>query len=109
MDANIFVENVKKICASKGIGVTAACEASGAGKSLISDINRGINPRIERIARLATYLDCTVSQLYGEEKKEPTTVPGDGLDPEMLDMLRRVPPEKMEEVKRYLRFQAEQQ
>lgn len=66
MDVAAFVQNVKDRCSAKGMGVTAACQDSGAGKSFISDLNRGIIPRVERLEKLATYLGTTVSDLLGE-------------------------------------------
>lgn len=46
-------------------------------------------------------------RIEGQEKK-PTPVPGDGLDPELVALIKRIPADRMPEVERYLRFQAEQ-
>ena len=43
-----------------------------------------------------------------DNKKRPTPVPGDGLDPELVALIKRIPADRMPEVERYLRFQAEQ-
>lgn len=41
-------------------------------------------------------------------KKKPTLVSEDGLDPELVALIKRIPSDRMPEVERYLRFQAEQ-
>ena len=41
------------------------------------------------------------------EQKKPTPVSEDGLDPELVALIKRIPADRMPEVERYLRFQAE--
>ena len=67
MDTEKLVQNIKKYCDLKGIGYTAACRDSGAGKSLISQIeSRGVIPSVEKVQMLADYLGITTSELLGE-------------------------------------------
>lgn len=67
MNIEIFVQNVKYYCALKGVKPTVACEESGAGKNLLSQmIHRGSLPTVGRVHLLAQYLGCTVSDLLGE-------------------------------------------
>lgn len=67
MDLDVLVQNIKKYCALKGVKPTIACRESGAGKSLISQIeSRGVVPSIVKIQLLADYLGVTVSDLLGE-------------------------------------------
>lgn len=72
MNKEQLVENIKKYCALKGVKPTPACRDSGAGTSLINDIERGRTPSVERIQMLAQYLGCTVSDLLGETNGEAT-------------------------------------
>lgn len=60
-----------------------------------------------RLPQIAKVLDTTASYLLGEDEK-PATVAGDGPDPELWELLKRIPEDRMPEVERYLRFQAEQ-
>lgn len=104
MDKQIFVQNIKKYCALRGIKPTIACAESGAGKDIINQLEkRGSIPSVERVQLLAQYLGVTVSELLGEptpegqaraaltehlaqevrdrlsdEQKEPIPVGGDG-------------------------------
>lgn len=102
MDADKFVENVKRYCAAKGTTPTAACAESGAGKDLLSRLaKRGIMPSIEKVQLLAQYLGCTVSELLGEQKERPAE--GEALGDELtageqalLQLWRDVPAEKQE-------------
>jgi len=43
----------------------------------------------------------------GPEEK-PASISADGLDPELLELIKQIPDDRMPEVERYLRFQAEQ-
>lgn len=107
MDKELFVQNVKMLCLQKGIKPTNACKESGVGGSFINDIERGRVPSVGKVQMLADYLGVTTSELLGENAK-PATVAGDGPDPELWELLKRIPEERMLEVERYLRFQAEQ-
>lgn len=67
MEKEIFVENVKKYCAQKGVTPTVACAESGAGKDLLGRLaNHGMVPSVGKVQLLAQYLGCTVSDLLGE-------------------------------------------
>lgn len=72
MNKEQLVENINKYCALKGVKPTPACRDSGAGRSLINDIERGRTPSVERIQMLAQYLGCTVNDLLGESNGEAT-------------------------------------
>lgn len=67
MDKTLFVQNIKFYCERKGVKPTNACRDSGAGASLISNIEtRGQTPSVEKVEQLAHYLGVTVSTLLGE-------------------------------------------
>ena len=71
MDKQIFVQNIKKYCALRGIKPTIACAESGAGKDIINQLEkRGSIPSVERVQLLAQYLGVTVSELLGEPTPE---------------------------------------
>lgn len=76
MDKRLFVQNVKMYCQLRGVKPTIACAESGAGKSLLSQIEtRGNIPSVEKVQLLAHYLGVTTSELLGE------TVTGEDLSP----------------------------
>ena len=79
MDANVFVQNVKKYCAIKGVAPTVACRESGAGKSLMSQVAQGIVPSVSKVQLLAQYLGVTTSDLLGEAQKSSPPSEEDGL------------------------------
>ncbi len=75
MNVELFVENVNKYCARKGVKPTVACEESGAGKNLMGQLTkRGTVPSVTRVQLLAQYLGCTVSDLLGEDPTPPDPV-----------------------------------
>lgn len=100
MDAQLFVQNVKKHCKIKGIKPTPACRESGVGTSFINDIERGKKPSIEKVQLLAAYLGVTTSELLGEKRpadgeasgqnEEGGTIPGFfDLTPERRELVRQ--------------------
>ena len=97
MDANVFVQNVKKYCAIKGVAPTVACRESGAGKSLMSQVAQGIVPSVAKVQLLAQYLGVTTSDLLGEAQKSSPSktdrlleVFGDLTEDEKQDVARYV-------------------
>lgn len=106
METELFVQNVKKYCALKGVKPTNACAESGAGKSLMSDItNRGRIPSVERIQLLAQYLGCTVSDLLGE--KAISSPPSE--DDELQRKITALDPEARKQAEDYLDYLIEKQ
>lgn len=75
MNIDLFVENVKRYCAAANTKPTIACENSGAGKNMLTNLTkRGVVPSISRVQMLAQYLGCTVSDLLGEDPAPPDPV-----------------------------------
>lgn len=75
MNIDLFVENVKRYCAAANTKPTVACENSGAGKNMLTNLTkRGVVPSISRVQLLAQYLGCTVSDLLGEKETSPDPV-----------------------------------
>lgn len=107
MDVAKIVQNIQELCHKRGVKPTVAARESGAGKDLITNMKtKGTQPSIEKIRLLAEYLQCNISDILGGEK-EPATVSSGELDPEVIALLKRIECQgKMDEVKRYLRFQA---
>lgn len=109
MDAVIFVQNIKSLCAKRGVKPTVACKESGAGKDLINQIERrGSLPSIEKVQLLANYLGVTTSELLGEKTKP--TVGDDGLsdgEQALLNLFRQLTPEQQDMVIRMVQAAAD--
>lgn len=72
MDLEILVQNVKRLCALKGVKPTIACRESGAGKDFINKVEtQKSTPSVEKVQLLAQYLGVTTSELLGEEATGP--------------------------------------
>lgn len=63
------MQNVKKYCKLKGVKPTVACKESGVGTSFINNIEKGSEPSVAKVQKLAAYLGVTTSELLGEEKE----------------------------------------
>ena len=72
MDLEILVQNIKRLCALKGVKPTIACRDSGAGKNFINKIEtQKSTPSVEKVQLLAQYLGVSTSELLGEETIGP--------------------------------------
>lgn len=90
------MQKVKLLCNAKGITPAIACRESGAGESLIYNVNRGRIPAVDRFQLLAAYLGVTTSELLGETNA-PTIVSGDSSPAErLLGLLENLNPEGQE-------------
>lgn len=110
MDANVFVQNIKRLCTKKGIKPTNACKESGVGGSFINDIERGRTPSVSKVQMLADYLGVTTSELLGETKKP--TVQDDGLteaEQALMDLFRQLTPDQQDMVIRMVQAAADKQ
>ena len=76
MNKDIFVKNVKRYCALRGVKPTVACRESGAGVNFINKITtQGSIPSVERVQLLAQYLGVTTSELLGERPPDIPAFP----------------------------------
>ena len=73
MDLEILVQNIKRLCALRGVKPTIACRESGAGKDLINKVETQKSvPSVEKVQLLAQYLGVSTSELLGEEAPSPS-------------------------------------
>ena len=108
MDAQIFVQSIKKYCELKGVKPTVACRESGVGSSFINNVERGQTPSVAKVQMLAEYLGVTTSDLLGE-KKEPTAQ-DDGLSEgelALITLFRQLTPDQQEMVIRMVQAAAD--
>lgn len=90
MDRAIFVENIKKYCAQRGVKPTVACRESGAGADLINQMERrGSIPSVERVQQLAQYLGVTTSELLGEAASAGAAIEIAGEELDIIEAYRR--------------------
>lgn len=78
LDTEVFVQNVKRLCALKQTTPTVACDESGAGRNLIPNLKKGSIPSVEKVQLLAQYLGVTTSELLGEVP-DPAALDGPAL------------------------------
>lgn len=102
MDKDIFVQNIKKYCAIKGVKPTVACKESGVGGSFINDIERGRRPLVTKVQILAEYLGVTTSELLGETAT-PADQQANGRDAEFAQLFGQLTPDQQDLVLAQLR------
>lgn len=107
MDKQIFVQNIKKYCALRGVKPTIACRESGAGADMINQIERrGSVPSVERVQLLAQYLDVTVGELLGERPPDAPKFPN---HPDLVILYDQLSKEAQQEVMAFIEFKRTQE
>ncbi len=107
LDKAVFVQNIKKYCAVKGIRPTVACRESGVGNSFINNIeSRGQVPSVEKVQLLARYLGVTVSELLGEDASGTSQGPA---QPYLVMRYNQLSQEGQEKVMAFVEFTALQE
>lgn len=129
-------EQIKLFRREKGLTQKQLADACGMADSAIRKYESGnVRPKMATVSRIAKALGVEPLELTSHdpnypitftvpidelpeaihnmfsnntEQKKPTPVSGDGLDPELVALIKRIPADRMPEVERYLRFQAEQ-
>lgn len=101
------MQNIKQICAIRGIKPTVACRESGAGANLINKMeSRGSIPSVEKVQLLAQYLGVTVSELLGEDASETAQGPA---QPYLVMRYNQLSQEGQEKVMAFVEFTALQE
>lgn len=102
LDRDIFVQNIERYCAIKGVTPTVACRDSGVSSSFLVNIKRGQTPSVAKVQQLAQYLGCTVSDLLGEQSDaNNSSLPKES---ELLRKITALSPEYREKAEEYLDF-----
>lgn len=64
----MLYENIKRLCAEKGISIWALEKEIGIGNGVIGKWGiKGSSPRLETVKAVADYFGCTVDELLKEE------------------------------------------
>lgn len=106
MDKQVFVQNVNMYCKLRGVTPTVACEKSGAGRNLLSQMKtRGIIPSLEKGQLLAHYLGVTTSELLGETGPQNLAIQD---QPYLVMRYNSLPPKVQEEVMAFIEFKVAQ-
>ena len=74
----MFFTNFVDQCNKKGESPSAAAEAMGFKRSVVTRWKSGTEPRQATLQKIASYFGCSVSDLT-DKKETPTTVSDDGL------------------------------
>lgn len=86
----VFYHNYVNQCNNKGMSPSAAAEAMGFKRSMVTRWKDGSQPRQATLQRMADFFECSVTDLTEETKKDQ---PGEGLvndDPELTEYLKEL-------------------
>ena len=91
----MFYHNYVDQCNRKGMSPSAAAEAMGFKRSVVTRWAIGTKPRQATLQRIADFFGCSVNELI----KNPATENGDGMkesDEAILNFMRSLPKEKLQ-------------
>lgn len=107
MDKELFVQNIKKFCALRGVKPTVACRESGVSSSFITNIeSKGQVPSIEKVYMLASYLGVTINDLVGEDIITSSRGPE---QPYLVRQYNRLSKQAQMEVRAFIEFKVTQE
>jgi transcriptional regulator with XRE-family HTH domain len=104
----VFYDKYAQLCKGRGISMSAAAQAAGLSKSLVTKwkTNKVEVPSPDVLMKLSAYFNMPVSELLGEEEKEKPTAQGDGLTENqriLMEFAASVPDDKAEMILRVIR------
>lgn len=99
-------ERIRQCAKQQGKSVNEMLIACGLGKNTVAKLSKDTDILTTNLAKIADYLDCSVDYLLGRDgqKEKPAPTNGGELDPELADLIRRIPTHRMPEVQQYLRY-----
>ena len=87
----MFYNNYVNLCNIKGLSPSAAAEAMGFKRSVVSRWSKGTQPRQATLQKIADYFGVTVEYLSGEaedQNKKPGQIPLAGLSEEKQQLIK---------------------
>lgn len=103
MTNEALILNIERYCKLRGEKKTNACAEAGVGKSFISDLRRGQSPAIEKVAKLAAYFGCSVSDLVGDSAEAAA----DPREQAFLDLVRQMDEAQQDMMYKFLKSMVE--
>ena len=98
----LFSEGVKLERKKLGYSQQELATKSGVPQSTISAVESGVRkPTEDTMVMIAKGLNCSVGDLLGEVRKEPTAA-GDGLDQELIDLVTGLSPQEIQRVRDFV-------
>lgn len=79
----MFFTNYVEQCNKKGLSPSAAAEAMGFQRSVVTRWSKGTEPRAATLQKIASFFGCSVEDL---QKEKPTTDNGSGFNPEYYEL-----------------------
>lgn len=102
----MFYENFLKQCNKKEISPSAAAEAMGYKRSVVTRWSKGTQPRNATLVHIAEYFNITVEELTSEESSKGKE-PRNDLSPKqqlLYDKITALSPEQIDLVFHYIDF-----
>lgn len=91
----MFYENLTRICALRGINVTALCEKLGISSGNTGNWKKGGYPSADKIIAIADALDCTTDELLVGKIKNTTITERSEIVGEIENLLNKASIEQL--------------
>lgn len=106
MDKDLLLEKIQELASERNQTLTDIFLKSGVGKNFKSNLNYA-KPSLGKITMLANYLNVSVDYLLGKSDEKEKPIEDDGLtdlEREILEKIDALPPEKLEETKKFIDY-----
>lgn len=101
-----MIERILQLMDEQGIKGNKLTSELGLSSSAISEWKKGKGkPSTDAVVKIAKYFHVSTDYILGvDEQKKPAPTNGGELDPELADLISRIPAHRMPEVQQYLRY-----
>lgn len=102
----MFYTNYVDLCNKRGLSPSAAAEAMGFKRSVITRWAKGANPRQATLQKIASFFEVTVEDLIGnaDNKKDPATNRDEISFEQWMAIYESLSPAGREELDSYARY-----
>lgn len=67
MEIDSLGKKIRDVCKEKNVRLSTMLDDLGLGKNYLIHLNQGTSPTIDKLAKIANYLDVSVDYLIGNE------------------------------------------
>lgn len=95
----MFYDNLKEVCEERGTTVTTVLKALKFSSGSTGNWKKGVLPTLEKAISLSEYLGVPIDRLVYGKRPEVSSA----LDPEWAEIIERIPEERHQMCKDFLR------
>lgn len=99
----MFYDDIKAVCKRKGTSVSAVLKGINRSTGVTGQWKKGSYPSLDVAMEMAEYMGITLDELVYNREPTPSVPSGSTIDPEWVDIISRIPEDKQQLCKDFLR------